>query len=385
MKLSEKIESYFGVILLLLVSDSICFLYKFSPFPTFLSFFLFSFYRAFRKKTLFSKNDSSIYVLIFGISILLNIYYFNTHTLGNNGLAIFVCLLASYFFYSSYDLDDFKRIYLAVIKWIVITGVPVYLLAEMNMLPTYLLPSFEGGLHSMFLIFHIGWPSYFHRFSGIWHEPGACTIFLNFAILLYSKELQEGNIDKKLVRSIIIITIGILFTQSTTGYMAFATIIAYSIFPLIKRMSIGRKLFAGLVFILAIFLIVNSPVVTEKLSQEKTDKTSLGVREMDNMAMLTMALDRPFTGYGYQTKEFDSISYYLDNKTSSNGILYIAACSGIWWILLFVIYSYRGISRMHFKMPIFVLIIFIILECNERFVELPISYLFILNFKERWE
>lgn len=380
-----KIESYLGVFLLLLVSDSICFLYKFSPFPSFLSFFIFSFYRAFKKKTLFTKNDSFVYVFIFGVSIILNLYYFNTHLLGNNGLAIFVCLIASYLFYSSYELDEFKMIYVSIIKWIVIIGIPIYLLAEMNILHTYNLPSFEGGNHSMFFIYHIGWPEYFHRFSGIWHEPGACTIFLNFAILLYSKELQEGNLDKKLVRSIIIITIGILFTQSTTGYMAFATIIAYSIFPLIKRMTIGRKLFTGFVFIFAIFVIMNSPVVTEKLSQERTDKTSLGVREMDNMAMLTMALDRPFTGYGYQTKEFDSISYYLDNKTSSNGIFYIAACSGIWWILLFVIYSYRGICRMHFKMPIFVLIIFIILECNERFVELPISYLFILNFKERWE
>ena len=134
--------------------------------------------------------------------------------------------------------------------------------------------------------------------------------------------------------------------------------------------------------IAACYYIFNSDVIVDKFAQDSTEgaQTSYAIRRMDNLSMLTMAIEQPLFGYGYQTVEFENRASYLGNFSSSNGILYMAACAGIWWVIFYVIFLYVNIRKQGMPMPLLVVAIFILLQCNERFVELPISYVFLTAF-----
>lgn len=374
---------YLGVIILVLTSDAICFLYTLKPLFAFLAFFIYSICRYIKTKPSPVYNVSIRYFIILGFSILLNVFVVNTNTTGNNGIAIFTCLIASYLFFTSYTFQRFREVYLDVIFAITIIGIPIFLMAELGLLPLTRITTFEGASRLQFSIFSVGWTDLHHRFAGIWHEAGACMIFLNIALLLYSTPIRNSEIINKATKwKLIIIVIGVLTTQSTTGYLAFMAIIVYSFLPKIKNTSVKTKIFYIILIIGACYYIFNSDVIVNKFAQDSSEgaQTSYAIRRMDNLSMLTMAIENPIFGYGYQTVEFDNRASYLGNITSSNGILYMAACAGIWWIVLYVLFLYKNIKRLGFSTPLFVVAIFILLQCNERFVELPISYVFLTAF-----
>lgn len=382
MEKKDNFLDYLGVIILVLASDAICFLYTLKPLFAFLTFFIYSVYRYAKIKPLPVYKESIRYFVILGLSILLNVYVVNTNITGNNGLAIFICMVGSYMFFTSFTFQRFREVYLNVIFIITIIGIPVYLLVEWGLLPTTRITTFEGASRLQFFIYSVGWTELHHRFAGIWHEAGACMIFLNIALLLYSNSIRDSDVDNPTKWKLIIISIGVLATQSTTGYLAFMGIIIYCFYPKILNASAITKLLYSVLIIAACYYIINSDVIVDKFAQDSTEgaQTSYAIRRMDNLSMLTMAIEQPLFGYGYQTVEFENRAFYLGNITSSNGILYMAACAGIWWVIFYVIFLYVNIRKQGMPMPLLVVAIFILLQCNERFVELPISYVFLTAF-----
>lgn len=379
---SITLFDYIGVVLLVLVSDAICFLYVLKPFLCFLIFFVFSLCRflVFKKRGFFT--ISKFYLYIYSLSILINMYFINTNTLGNNGLAIFVCLWGSYFFYSTYTFEKFRKIYLNIIYVITILGVPIYLLCEAGLLPVSKIITFDGIVRTQFLFFNVGWESLHGRFSGIWHEAGACMIFLNLCILLYSNDIRNRIVDKKTKYKLIIVSLGIIATQSTTGYLVFICILIYCFYPLIVKTKSFIKSLYLILLVVVVYMLANSNTIVNKFNQDSSEsaETSFAVRKMDNLSLMTMACEKPLTGYGYQTIEFEERAFRLGNRSSSNGILYISACAGIWWIVLYLISLYKGCRSVSITHPLFFMLIIILMQCNERFVELPISYLFLAPF-----
>ena len=54
---------------------------------------------------------------------------------------------------------------------------------------------------------------------------------------------------------------------------------------------------------------------------------------------------------------------------------------GLIWLIIYLSFVYIGIQRMKLGVPtIYVLLIFMLIECNETYIEAPISYFFIIHF-----
>lgn len=372
-------EEYFLMLLFLFSSGSIIWFHVLSPAISHTIYFGICLCTFILKKRRLKYFNS--FPIIFSILILINIAFINTNTINRTGIGTIVATLGSYLFFQLFDFYRFRYLYIKVIGYLTLISVIVFLLTEIDSLPLYTIAESSGTLHDMFIIFHIGWPAHFHRLASIWHEPGACMMFLNIAFLLYIPELKTMNLNHNEKLYLVIIIIGILFTQSTTGYIVFILILGYcalkSKFLLPKKKILLIIVCGGI-----ISMLYSSDIVQDKLNQNEEEMNSKGIRMRDNLSCLTMALDNPLTGVGFGTKEFIQTSEKLDNLSNSNGILLIAAYMGIIFVILYFIYVYKY-TRIWNQSQIdtlFIILIFFILESNEAFIEFPVSFIFAAKF-----
>lgn len=377
---SYSIRDYTLMLLFLFTSNSIIYFQYLSPAVTYIIFFIVCIFNviAYKQKIKHFKS----FPILFAILIFINITIINPDTINRNGIGTLIMALASFFFFQLFDYYRFRFLYLKVVAMITLFSIPVYILYEMGILPTMTLTDTLGNLHTMFFIYHLGAPYSLGRMAGIWHEPGACMIFLNIALLLYIPELVQRRLKSQEIRYLIIIVVGILFTQSTTAYLCLILILVFCAWNN-KRASFGKKIIMLFFCCIVISLLYKSDIIQEKFNQDVEENTSKGIRMRDNLSCFIMAYEHPFTGVGFGTKKFEKLSIQLDNKTSSNGILYIAACLGLYFIILYPYCAYREIR--HRKIPtitaLFIVLIFLILESNEAYVEFPVSYIFLAKFK----
>lgn len=377
-KYKYSIKEYFLILLFLFSSGSIIWFHVLSPAFSHIIYFSICLCAFIHQKKKLKHYKS--FPIIFSILILINITFINTNVVNRTGIGTIIATLGSYLFFQLFDFYKFRYLYIKVVGYLTLASIIVFFFTEIELLPLYSLTDATGKSHDMFLIFHIGWPYHFHRLTSIWHEPGACMIFLNIAFLLYIPELKSKNLNRREALYLSLIALGILCTQSTTGYIAFILILGYctlfsTFLPSYKKILL-IILCGGIITTL-----FYSDVIQEKLNQDEDEITSKGVRMRDNLACLEMAIDNPITGVGFGTKEFIKTSEKLDNTTNSNGILLIAAYMGIIFVILYFIYAYRYVCKWNNKLDaIFIVCVFFILESNEAFVEFPVSFIFMAKF-----
>lgn len=138
------------------------------------------------------------------------------------------------------------------------------------------------------------------------------------------------------------------------------------------------------VSLLIVPLLYYSPVVQDKLfpENEVTEMTSKGMRTIENLAMLAMFLERPVWGWGLGSRSQLYQFIQRDNIGCSNGILYMMSAWGLMWLIPFLIFTWKAICKFSMGISaVVILAIFLLLECNERYLELPISFLFLFYFK----
>lgn len=374
---------YIMVTLMLFISATPCFFFTLSPGIAYLFFLFVSFFFFLhsKKENKLEVSGSSLYILIFIFVILLNVFIFNPNVTTNKWQGEIVGALGAYFFYSSFSFRKFKIILLDILSFITLLSIIVFLADSIGILPFVRQVQIHNVNYIMFFIFNLGWETPFGRMASIWHEPGACQIFLNMVILLYLDEIKQGRLSSAQWKKIIIIVLGVLCTQSTSGYLVLMLMSFYLLYPWIKKMRIYYKTLLIVIYLFSFAFLLTSDVVRGKLEQDIEETTSLGVRARDNIACVEMAITRPFTGYGINTIEYSKQSYNLDNLTSSNGLLATCASLGIWWLCLYVYFMIKALKKMPLQIPIsFSVLIILLLESNESYIDLPISYWYIVRF-----
>lgn len=377
----NNVLDYGMTLLMLLTSGSVFYFIFISPSIAYLLFLLASYVYFRIKKCKLKIVGSSWYIVIFILLILTNRLFLNPNIDNNRWLGLLVGALSSYFYYSSFSFNRHRKILLDVLSFITIPSICVFLLDLMGVIPLNIISN-ERGTFSMFYIFCIGNGGNFYRMASIWHEPGACQIFLNAVLLLYTPLVRKNMLTKGETRKIIIIVIGVLCTMSTTGYIALLIILYFMIKPRLKYLSFLPKITIMTLCLVGFTLMIGSDIVAGKFNSS-ADKTSFTARQSDNIACFLMAVEKPFSGYGIGTKEFYDKSFSLDNETSSNGLLQISAFMGIVWLFIYTFYVLKGMRIMNLGIPIFISVsIFYLLESNEAYVEYPISYLFVVKFRD---
>lgn len=385
----DKITDYFIIFLFIITSGSVFYKINLSGSITYFLLLLLGGINKLRVSRNMNypriRNNNSWWFIVFVIIIATvgDLYYSHTYD-DKNLLGYIIILTSAYIVISSYSLIYFRMILTDVVYIITIIGIPIFFLHELGALPTYTLHLSGGTDYRMFLIYTLGWPYIFHRYSGIWHEPGACQIILNTVLWLYYTDFVRWKWEKGVFKKVMVIALGSILTLSTGSFislMLFLSSIALTI-KIKSRYRIMLKSSVILLSILAILLMFNSEVIQNKLfiddSQEAISKTQ---RMADALALYTMTTERPLLGYGLGSHNYWQTSEKLGNTGNSAGLLVFSASFGVIWLFVFIVVIYIRIRQMGYeKESLLLLLSILLMQFNENYVEYPITSIFVFKF-----
>lgn len=383
--ITEKLWDYFVITLFLITSGATFWVGFFTAGVTFSILFLVALFNTICVKTDYSNtlNLSAVFIGLVIFLCYLNYVVYQPNYIDNSMVGYIVCLIGAYLVISSYDFQYFRSILTNIVYVLSLVGIPVFLLFELGVLPTFEIAVQSGKDYVMFLVYTLGWPYSFDRFSGIWHEPGACQIILNTVLWLYFDKFVKWHWEEGELKKIMVILFASLLTMSTGGYM----VLMLLILAVVMHMRIEGRYktliyLAMFIFaVAALILMFTSPVVQNKLFNDDDDNISKLERLSDILALWQMTLERPFFGYGIGSEEFWQMSDLYGNTACSTGILTYSASLGFPWLLVFVLFLWFGIRRMNYgKASVLLLIAILLMQFNEKFIEYPITNIFIFKF-----
>ena len=372
---------YITVLLMIVNTGSIVRMYD--PRICLLLYVLFSFILKIKKKN--TPNSSIQYLRCIGFLMCLTCIYNKTYT--NTYISFLLLGLASYWLITSVSFIEFKKIFLNVVFVLSTTSLCVFFLSQSIQLP--LMYKLGNNVDIGHFMFHtITWNnSPLNRNAGIYTEPGGFQFCLNYTLLLYIENFVNRDISNKTILKLFIIIFTIISCASTTGYLVLMLILIYVVFMI--RMKHKVVVFPLLLFLgcIMVYYLYTSDVVKEKLSV-KNENASTVMRTADAKAALQMINESPFFGNGsVDTNKYKQkiVKYgaLTGDHGASNGILVPMAVLGIPWFLIFIYYNFKACKRLYTKVSsLYILFLILLIHTNEYFTFLPITYIYIFQFKK---
>ncbi len=386
----DRIIDYSIVVLFVLTSGSIFYMYLLSPAVTYIILLTVGFLNKFRINhsrcyPRIMRNSSWWFVMFVVFLAIIGDSYYSHQYDDRNLLGYIVALLAAYYIISSYNFYYFRNILKNIVFVITLLGIPIFLLNELEFIPTTTLKLEKANDYTMFYCYTLGWPYIFHRFSGFWHEPGACQIVLNTVLWLYFDNFRRWKWYKGDLVKILVIGIGSVMTFSTGSYISLMLLLVSIVLSLkikSRHKFIIELLIISISFIIALF-IFSSETVQNKLfvNDSVESQVSTTARAADALALYKMTIERPFLGYGLGTHDFWTTSTNLGNTSNSSGLLTFSAAFGLIWLVVFIVVLILRLRQLGFKKDIFFILIAILaMQSNEKFIEYPITSLFVFTF-----
>lgn len=341
----------------------------------------------YKRKRYITYSHSLGYCVFVTVYFLLNIYVINRSPIIENiclGYIVvsFACLLIVGS-RNIYEFRDKLTVVLAVINgW----GLIVYNLYELGVMdPLSYIVQFPGGRsYTICLGISIGWPYFFERYAGIWHEPGAGQISSMFILILHFREIslwKWKNNKQKLC--VFILLLAVLFSKSTTAYLLVICIVS---FVALKAGGENNGIVGVVLKILLVILgafvvsvIFNSDIIQEKLFSD--DNMSKESRSIENLTLFNIFLDNPIFGAGLGTSNQWSDLIRFGAAGCSNGLLFFVSGLGIIWLIGFLLCLIKSVWKIRHVVPFpLVLIVFFVEICSQRYMEMPMTFLFLFSF-----
>ena len=263
--------------------------------------------------------------------------------------AFFIIVMQSHM-----TFESFKQKFVRIMVLEAIVSLICFFWADMlgNSLPLMFISRNAANGYYMTPYFTLGWYNIpvFHRNAGMYNEPGAHQIFLNFALLfLLSDNDYLGLTKKKYTLSLLILIIAVLTTQSTTGYMCLLIVFT----AVIMKKTEGKKntkLKIAVIIAIAILAFIESltGVVETKLSGISTGQGSGLTRFNDTYYGYFIALSKPLLGHGVFMANQKEILNAYGIINISNGMASFAIRAGLVFVAIFLIMIYNGMKK---KLP----------------------------------
>lgn len=313
---------------------------------------------------------------IFIVSCLLN---FRSGISFQKLLQIFAYYLVGFFLVATLEKEDFKRIYSNIIVAEAGISVCIWILQLLNLVDSRT-ETILGFTYKHFLYNSI----FASRNSGIFWEPGAFQFFLNLGLIFVFE--SEGSIKNYRIKQIIL-TVAVLSTQSTTGYLILALIYIYYVaINNAKRMNTSQRIkyiiSVAAVCVVAIY-VLSSNTVQSKFTN---DNYSYRTRSVTWEVSSKMILDKPIIGYGYDSVYYNSTYQSLGSRSqhNSSGLLLFTCYLGIPLMGCYLYMMYKSIKAMKFKMhPIWLSVILLLVFNSECFFTYPIIMYFFSGLNKR--
>ena len=385
-----SIWDYFVVMLFLITSGATFWVGLLTAGITFSIFFVIALVNCLCVKkefeNIFNPSVNFIYLVI--ILCFVNYIVYQPGYKDNSMIGYIICIISAYLVISQYDFYYFRRILTNVVFVISVIGIPVFFLYELNVLPTQEISVQSGKDYTMFYIYTLGWPYPFERFTGIWHEAGACQIILNSVLWLHFKNIVNWEWERGQLIKLLVILIASLLTMSTGGYLVLMLLFLSVVINLKieSKHKIPIFIIVSAITVLSLVLMINSDVVQNKLFDAEGEHVSKVERISDVLALWQMTLERPLLGYGIGSVEFWDMSDQYGNTSCSTGLLTYSASLGFTWMFIFIFFLWKGILQMGFgKAAVLLLIAVLLMQFNEKFIEYPITNLFIFRFASYYD
>lgn len=142
----------------------------------------------------------------------------------------------------------------------------------------------------------------FKRPDGLFFEPGVFQIYLNLFLFL------SLFVRRRSVFDVALATAAVLATQSTTGVVILVVQFAFAYFQWLRRADRSQKL--GVFVFVPILLLPLGAYVTYNVSEKFTGalKGSAEAREYDLRTGLSVALEQPLTGIGFDYEKYYDVA-----------------------------------------------------------------------------
>jgi hypothetical protein len=305
-----------------------------------------------------------------------------TETLAFCNKIIFIMILASTISY-----DKIVKRYINVMMIISIISIICFTIT--SMVPNVSLP-FEFEKASPAYNFYgtiyytrgVSLNHIFTRNSGIFHEPGAFQIYLNIALIFIL--FDKMNLKKQLAK-IVIITIAILTTMSTTGYICLGIILISFLFSNKNRLMNAKWINALLLFLFAVLIYYENKtdIIVSKAIEHSG---SYGTRIEDTTVAYKLAISKPVFGYGALINNIDEIWNSIGGgiTSRSNGIANISMFWGLPFTLYYLICIYnkvRFIVQKNIIASILIFVSFILFISTESVLTFPLFLFFLFEWK----
>ena len=333
-------------------------------------------------------NPSVNFIYLVIVLCFINFIVYQPEYKDNSMIGYLICIISAYLVISQYDFYYFRKILLNIVFAISIVGIPIFFLFELDLLPTQEISVQSGKDYIMFYIYTLGWPYPFDRFTGVWHEAGACQIILNSVLWLHFNNLVNWKWERGQLFKLLVILIASLMTMSTGGYLVLMLLFLSVVFNLKieGKHKIPIFIIVFVITMLSLVLMISSDVVQNKLFDAEEEHVSKVERISDVLALWQMTLERPLLGYGIGSVEFWYMSDQYGNTSCSTGLLTYSASLGITWLIIFILFLWKGILQMGFGKASFLLLLAVLLmQFNEKFIEYPITNLFIFRFASYYD
>lgn len=343
-------------------------------------------YILFSGKTVYCRDKSKIasVALVFTIIVAVQFWIsiFSSHIyLGSLKLLLIIGFV--YLMAVNVEFDKFKYYFANIVCLIALVSICLYWFNE-NIISSGLFPTIkvdESTVYTNMYLYCIN-HSILHRNCGMFWEPGAFQIYLNIALLFI---IYDPKCKLKKIK-IAILSLAVLTTISTTGYVAYSLIIfSY----LVQDKGRGK---ITILFVLVSLLLIGGryflPIIDESFSY----KFGIGGNEMSNNVIsrvnpfildLYMIKDNPvgLCGVDYYAEVLHTYSmrYALPYISSSCTHTMIAAVfgiiPGIYFLSSFYFFAQKFTRRIYQTLILFVA--FICMFATESFLMHSFYYLLI--------
>ncbi len=242
------------------------------------------------------------------------------------------------------------------------------------------MPGLEFGRYTSLFFFNLTHeiePEYGFtiRNSGMFWEPGAFQGYINLAILLYLGDFRKFFSEHK--KSFLILSLALVTTQSTTGYIVYAFLMAFFIFTSIRRFWI--KVFVlSCVGAAAVWGFTSIDFLIDKFKEEYVRAHELrpGDSDWSRSGAAIIAVENlkrhPYIGNG-DLMESRYLGLGNDMDGSGNGFFGELNVIGIPAMLVYLFLLFRYYPYKKKYKFIFVFTVILLLQ-GESFLNYPIFY-----------
>ena len=285
-------------------------------------------------------------------------------------------------FFCAMFITNFPDKYLKIIKLIIISSTPFYLVSLFYPNIADFAPITTELGHKSFLFYNFNINHvYDFRNTGPFWEPTAYATFLIFA-LIFQYHKDNNNF---IYKNNILFLLSLISTLSTTGYIA-ATIFYLYIVSSKKQDFIITFLKLLVLIIIAAYTYFNAPVLDAKIKTQINDVEKVDDRFNNSRFSVMLIdyerfLDFPYWGTGYSKK--NRFKKYVEGTgNATNGLTDLLVAYGSIGSLLILNMLYRNF-RLFFesrRIAIFVVVLTLIISFSEQFFNKSIFWCFFMFY-----